>query len=335
MKTRVLSQAEVLAAWSLRRDRYGDRYLAMYSSLLGGIVTDPALMLVPIDDHMVHRGDAVFEALKCVDGAIYQLEPHLDRLARSAAPIGLVPPLTRAEITEAILDSVRAAGRADCAIRLLISRGPGSFGVNPYDCAEPTIYVIVTALGPSFMELHPMGASVGVSDVPLKPSFFAGVKSCNYLPNVLMAREAVDAGLDFVVAFDHEGHLAEGATENVGIVSAEGALLFPHPGYVLRGTTMVRVMELAETLLSTGELSGIGYAAIDRDCIARAREVLVVGTTRNVTSVREFDGRAVCAEGPGPVARALTTLLDDDMRHGATMRTPVDMGSELGATSGL
>ncbi len=323
MKNRILSQAEVLDALSHRRERYGESYLAMYSSLLGGIVTDPALMLVPIDDHMVHRGDAVFEAMKCVGGAIYQLDAHLDRLVRSAAPIGLVAPRSRADIVTAILDTVRAGGRADCAIRLLISRGPGSFGVNPYDCQESCIYIIVTALGPAFMELHPAGASVGVSAVPLKPSFFAGVKSCNYLPNVLMAREAVDAGLDFVVAFDGDGHLAEGATENVGIVSEEGALLFPNPGYVLRGTTMVRVMELAEPLVTSGALSRIGYAAIDRACIKRAREVLIVGTTRNVTSVRQFDGHAICPTGPGPVANALSQLLDEDIRHGATMRTPV------------
>lgn len=323
MKNPILSQAEALAAWGRRRDCYGARYLAMYSSLLGGIVTDPGLMLVPIDDHMVHRGDAVFEAMKCVNGAIYQLEAHLDRLVRSAEPIGLVSPLSREELTTAILDSVQAAGGGDCAIRLLISRGPGSFGVNPYDCPEPTVYIIVTSLGPAFMELHPKGATVGVSGVPLKPSFFAGVKSCNYLPNVLMAREAVDGGLDFVVAFDDAGHLAEGATENVGIVSAEGALLFPHPGFVLRGTTMVRVMELAEALLARGELSGIGYASIDRAAIMQAREVIIVGTTRNVTSVREFDGRAVCPDGPGPVALALAELLDDDIRHGEAMRTPV------------
>jgi len=297
-------------------------YLAMYSSLVDGIVTDPLLMTVPLDDHLVHRGDGVFEAFKCVGGGIYNLHAHLERLQNSAAVIGLVPPQSPAALKMIILDTIRAAGVRDCTVRVFISRGPGSFGVNPYDCPAQQLYIVVTTLTPSFMTLHPQGAIVITSAIPLKPPFFATMKNCNYLPNVLMKKEAVDAGADFAVAFDAASHLAEGATENIGIVDKNGALRCPRLDQVLRGTTMSRALELAQSLVANGLLQGVEYGDITQDDILRAREMLIFGTTTDVTRVRRFDGRDL-PEG-SPVFAALSRLLLDDIRSGSSHRTAID-----------
>lgn len=299
-------------------------YLAMYSTWLGGMVTDPALMLVPVDDHMVHRGDAVFEMFKCVEGGIYNMGAHLDRLEHSMAAMQIAPPLSREAIHERVIEMLRTCGVADAAIRVYVSRGPGSFGVNPYDCPESQCYIVITERSPSFMESHPEGARIGVSAIGLKEPAFATVKTCNYLPNAMMKKEAVDRGLDFLVAFDERGFLAEGATENMGIITSDHELWFPHPGRILRGTTMDRVMALAESLVGEGKLKAVRFADIAVDRILGSPGAIIVGTTTDVTHVRSFDAHEY--GDPGEIFAILAARLQSDMLQGA-VRTPVRQAS--------
>jgi len=139
---------------SMRRDFHAN-YYAMYSSVYGGIVTDPALMMVPVDDHMVHRGDGVFETFKCVNGSVYNMKAHLERLQHSASGLYFRLPWSLDEIGSIVVETVKAGARKDCLVRLFVSRGPGSFDVNPKDCPSPQLYVAVTSLKKPFMELHP------------------------------------------------------------------------------------------------------------------------------------------------------------------------------------
>ena len=168
-----------------------------------------------------------------------------------------------------------------------------------------------------------MGARVRSSSIPAKSAFYATIKSCNYLPNVLMKREAEDMGVDFVVGFDERGCLTEGPTENAGIVTTDKRLLFPKPDRVLHGTTMVRVMELAEALVRPGDLAEVAFADIRTPDIAAASELLITGTTNNVVPAVEFDGRSVGDGRPGSVSALLNSLLTRDMRENAALLTPV------------
>lgn len=297
------------------------RYYAMYSSVLGGVVTDPVLMQVPADDHLVHRGDGVFDTFKCVDRGAYNLEPHLRRLIKSADAIALVWPGGIDEIRTLTLETLRTADRANCSVRIILARGPGSFGVSPYESETPALYIVVYTAGTPFMERKPEGASVRRSQVPVKHARFATVKNCNYLPNVMMKRESVDWGVDFVVGFDQDGFMTEGATENFGIVTAEGRLLFPRTRRVLDGTTMQRVMQLAERLVDDGTLHSVGFGDVTVADAVSAREMLIVGTTLNVVCVCSFDGEPVGAGSPGEVALKLNALLTDDIRGNAALRT--------------
>jgi branched-chain amino acid aminotransferase len=203
----------------------------------------------------------------------------------------------------------------------MLARGPGSLGVSPYDSPEPALYVIVYEMGRLFMELHPEGASVRRSQIPVKPSQFATVKNCNYLSNVMMKREAVDWGVDFTVGFDEAGMMAEGATENFGVVTRRGELLFPRIGAVLAGTTMLRVMQLAEVLVSEGRLARAAFADVSEREVREADELLIVGTTHNVASARSFEGAALGVRAPGPVGQALNALLERDIAENEALRT--------------
>jgi len=295
----------------------------MYSSVYGGIVTEPSLMMLPLDDHMVHRGDGVFEALKAVNGNLYNLAAHLDRLVNSANGIALTLPVSLAELKRILLETIRVAGRPTCMVRIYISRGPGGFGVNPYECPASQLYVVITALGPPFMTLHPEGARLCTSEIPAKSAAMAQIKNCNYAPNVLMKKEAVDRKFNFSMGFDERGFLTEGATENMGIVSQDNRLLFPNLDRILTGTTMLRIMELSQTLVREGKLAFSGLADITRPDILSARELIIAGTTLNVVAGVEFDGHSIGSGKPGPIYQRLSKLLEQDMRKNTAVLTPL------------
>ena len=319
----LIDTSDFMERLQARRREYHDGYFAMYSSEWGGIVTDPALMLIPLDDHLVHRGDGLFEMLSCVDGAIFDVQAHLDRLQNGADQLKLTLPVSMEEITELMLATVRAGGERTCSVRIFVSRGPGSFGVNPYDCPASHLYVTATVAPKDFMELHPTGARVATSRVPVKHSMFATVKSCDYLMNVMMKMEAVDSGVHFVIGQDEDGFLTEGATENIGLVTSDGRLVFPDLGRVLRGTSMVRVSELAQELVGSGVLGGVAFEHVTLSDMETAREIFILGTSPGIVPVVEYDGRLVNGGAFGPVYEQLRPLLDADILTNAELRTPV------------
>lgn len=319
----LLTAAQATSALLASREKDNPRYYAFYSSLLGGIVRDPGLMVIPMDDHLAHRGDGVFETLKCVAGGIYLWREHVQRLTHSAEAVGLPLPWSAETLAEITAQTIRAGGQPDCLVRLIVSRGPGSLGINPYDCPTPGLYILAYELKPSFMEAHPTGATVISSAQPVKSGFFATIKTCNYLPNALLKKEAADRGADFALAFDEQGNLAEGATENLGIVDATGALRVPGPARILSGTTMNRVVELAQALVATGQVRTIARGPISKSELATARELLIFGTTPDVTSAISLDGTPIAGGRPGPIGTALLALIQCDIRDNPTVRLQV------------
>lgn len=288
-------------------------YYAFYSSVLGGLTTDPSLMLVPVDDHVVHRGDGVFDSGLSVDGRVFNLAGHLDRLFRSAAAVGISVPWSRGELEEIVSATVAAGGHPYCAVRIIVSRGPGSMSVAPGDTDGAALYVVTYKPGPCFMERHPDGGRLVRSEIPAKSPRFATVKSCNYLQNALMKEELRMRGADFIVSFDSEGFLAEGPTENAGIVTKDGVLAFPKPEKILAGTTMLRCVEYGARLVGQGMLRAVERRDISEADLLDAAEVLIVGTTTFVVSIREYEGRTVGGGKPGPVAKALEKMLFEEM----------------------
>ena len=318
-----LSFDEVVDRLVQMRKPYQQNYRAMYSSWYGGIITDPALMMVPLDDHLVHRGDGVFEALKCVAWKVYGLNRHLDRMDYSARMASHSLPFSRPQLVETVLTTVRAAALADCTIRMFLSRGPGGFSASPYECPETQLYIVVTTLQTPGQEKYDRGVSLRSSLIPLKRDYFANIKSCNYLPNVLMRKEAEDAGVDFTVSIDEQGFLAEGPTENIGIITRNREFLVPRFDRILRGTTVSRAMELAESLLDAGDLVKMGETDLTPEDAYNAAEMMMFGTSFDVLPVVNYDGHRIGDGQPGYFARRLLESLREDMRNSNEMTTPV------------
>jgi len=303
-----------------------DNYLAMYSSVWKGYVADPALMLVPADDHLVHRGDGVFDVIRCAHGRLYQMEAHVSRLKRSAEAVSLGFPAEFSRLNELIETLVVKGGQKDCLVRVMLSRGPGSFTVNPFDCPSSQLYINVIRYHRLPARYYERGASLITSKIPVKKSFFATVKSCNYLPNVLMRMEAVLASSDYAVALDEKGRLAEGATENIGVMSMDGYLKFPGFERTLAGITVRRVAELADSLVRDGTIRGTKFTSISPAEAYQASEIIIMGTSINVVPVTKYDGKKIGTGLPGPVFSKLSELMEKDIRENENLLTNLDWG---------
>lgn len=309
--------------WLDRLPKLDKNLYAMYSSVTDCIVTDQSVMNVPVDDHMVHRGDGVFESFKCINGSLYNLEDHLIRLQHSCEILGIELPMSEEQIGDIIVQTVRAGGKRNALIRLLLSRGQGTMGVNPYACLKPELYIVVYELKQTCFEHLPEGVSVALSKIPIKAGIFAQVKTCNYLPNVLMKKEAVDLGVDFTVSLDENRFLGEGATENIGIVTRGKELFMPPPDRVLAGTTAKRAMAFAKQLQAERVVTNAEFRAINLGAVRSAAEVHIYGTTPNITPVIKFDGKPVGNGKPGPIAQRLFEMLKEEMVPASTRLTPV------------
>jgi len=327
MKIRSITKENFLSVLGDQDKPWQRDYLAMYASQWRGATSDPELMLIPIDDHLVHRGDGVFDVMRCVQGKIYQMEAHLRRLDTSAKAISLDFPPEYEDIKEIIKNLVLIGAEKNCLIRVILSRGPGSFSTNPYDCPSSQIYVnIIRFLGVP-ERYYEEGISLITSDIPVKKTFFANIKSCNYLPNVLMKKKAVAAGYPYSVALDEHGFLAEGSTENVGVLTKDGVLKFPEFERILSGITVTRVFQLANELLVDGMIRGVDFARISPDEAYQAEEMFLTGTSLGILPVVSYDGRRIGKGVPGPVYTELSSLLWKDMTQNRELLTELDWGS--------
>ncbi len=322
-KFRILTNSEWLARLGEERAGASNTLYAMYSGLTGGITVDPVLMNIPADDHLPQRGDGVFESLKCLNGRLYNADAHLARLELSCKGIGMGLPCPHTELIQIICDTIRAGGKRDCLIRILVSRGTENMGIDPKLCKGPVLYVIVYRYTARIENGSLKPARAALSKVPVKPPEFATIKTCNYLPNVLMKLEANRRGLDFVISVDPNGNLGEGATENIGILTPDNELLMPKPDYVLSGTTARRTLDLAQALVTDGTLKAAEYRNISPAQAVQAKEIFIIGTTTDVTPVIEWEGRPVGDGKPGPIAEKLLALLKTDMTPNSETLTEV------------
>lgn len=324
MPIRVLSRNEIIDQIEKRSMEHAGQYLAMYSSWYGGIIKNTEFMMIPVDDHVVHRGDGIFEAIKFSKRNVYALTPHLDRLWRSSEFVSMKMPCTKVEMKEIIIATIRASGVDDGLIRLYVTRGPGGFTTNPYESVGTQLYIVITTLKPMPKEKYKTGLTVKTSRMRVKEGFFANVKSCNYLQNVLMKKEAVDWGVDFTVSLDENGYLAEGSTENFFILSSKNEILMPKLDRILRGCTMLRIADLAHTLVATGKISGVRHAGFNREDVFAAKEAFMAGTTMDIMPVTRYDDQLIGGGNPGSVFTELHQALLKDIENGDGMLTPID-----------
>ncbi len=310
----LLTTDNVIQSLQILRKKQKVRYMAFYSSQLGGIVTDPALMVIPFDDHMVHRGHGIFDTAIIIDGKIYELEAHLDRFLRSAESSKLHPRFTRSEMREIIVQTAAMSGERNAFIRYWLSSGTGTLGLAPAKDAEYGFFILIHEITSYPESYYSVGMRVMTTSLPIKPSLYANTKSTNYLPNVLMHLEAKENGFDSGVFVDMNGNVGEGTNMNVAFVTKEGILKHPRFDNILSGCTVQRMFELASRLIEGGLLKGIEIRDISVKEGRRSTEMMFFGSSIQIAPIVEWDGKMIGDGKPGPVAKALRNLLYQD-RH--------------------
>jgi branched-chain amino acid aminotransferase len=258
---------------------------------------------VSVFDHGLLYGDGVFEGLRSYSGRVFRLDAHLDRLWASARAISLEIPLAKETVAKAVIDTLAANKLVDGYVRLLITRGAGSLGLDPNRTKNPQVIVIADTISLYPQEFYERGlrivtaATQRVHSAALSPR----IKSLNYLNNIMAKLEGLQAGCVEALMLNHKGEVAECTGDNVFVVRS-GRLLTPPPDAgILEGITRGAVMELAHA-------AGIdcSEATLTRYDLYTSDECFLTGTAAEVIPVVEIDGRKVAAGTPGPVTARLT-----------------------------
>ncbi len=280
-----------------------ENVLAFYEHRVGGICKDARLMLAPLDDHLCHRGDGVFESISYRDGRLFQLDAHLERMQSSAEGLKITPPCSWEHIRTCILEVARCAGQKNGSLRILLGRGPGGFGISPAECPEASLYIIaIKSVVPS-EAWYEKGLTACRSLIPAKQEYLAKIKNANYLPNVLMAEEAMNKKVDVAFSFDDKGFLAESTVANVALISADNVLLSPHLTNALSGTTISAALSVAK------EIMPISFQNIVDADIYKASEVLIFGSSPLCVGITHYEDRPIAQGKTGKYAHVLREKL--------------------------
>ncbi|MCX5661883.1 MAG: branched-chain-amino-acid transaminase [Planctomycetota bacterium] len=273
---------------------------------LNGKLVPPQDATVNVYDHGLLYGDGVFEGIRIYSGRILKCATHLARLYESAKAIRLVIPYSPAQLTAAMRDLIKANDRQNGYIRLCVTRGVGSLGLNPNTCETPSVFIIADGISLYPAEMYQNGMSViTASTIRNHPAALSPrIKSMNYLNNILAKIEAIDAGVPEAVMLNHLGYVAECTADNIFLVQdrKSGPVLRSPPLHAgaLEGVTMNIVLGLAAK-------AGIPIERHDltKHDLYVADEMFLTGTGAEVVPVTAVDGRSIGTGKPGKTTQKL------------------------------
>ena len=269
---------------------------------IGGKLYDKADARISVYDHGLLYGDGVFEGIRAYSGRVFRIEEHISRLFESARSIHLAIPMSSKDMAQAIVDTLAANRLSDAYIRVVVTRGAGSLGLDPRKTTDPQVIIITDAISLYPPELYEHGLKIVTAGTmrnhpgALNPR----IKSLNYLNNILAKVEGTNAGCLEALMLNHKGEVAECTGDNIFIVRHRGLHTPPVDAGILEGITRNAVLELArEAGLRVFERT------MDRHDIYTADECFLTGTAAEVIPVVECDGRPIGDGTPGPITRDL------------------------------
>ena len=258
---------------------------------------------VSVFDHGLLYGDGVFEGIRIYHGSVFKLKEHIDRIYYSAKAILLEIPMTPAELMKATVETCRANKLRDGYIRLVVTRGIGTLGLNPRSCKKASVIIIAGKIQLYPPEYYQRG--LDIVTVPttrnLHNSVNPAIKSLNYLNNILAKIEANNAGVEEAIMLNAEGFVAECTGDNIFIIKNGALFTPPLAAGALYGITRQTVIELAE---QTGmKVSEPNLTRYDLFC---ADECFITGTAAEIVPVVKIDGRVIGTSKPGALTLKLT-----------------------------
>ena len=259
---------------------------------------------ISVYDHGLLYGDGVFEGIRSYGGKVFRLTEHIDRLWHSAKAIWLEMPISKPRMVKAIEDTLAANGIEDGYIRVIVTRGCGTLGLEPNRCADPQVIVIADRISLYPAELYEKGLEiVTVSTTRNHPAALSPrVKSLNYLNNILAKIEGMQAGCIEALMLNHKGEVAECTGDNIFLVRGGRLLTPPNEAGILEGVTRDAVIELAQ-----GARIEVKEIPLTKHDVYIADECFLTGTAAEVIPVVKVDSRVIGDGAPGPITRDLNS----------------------------
>ena len=257
---------------------------------------------VSVFDHGLLYGDGIFEGIRIYNGRVFKLKEHIDRLFYSAKAILLEIPMSHAELMKATVETCRKNKLRAGYIRLIVTRGVGTLGLNPRSCKNPSVIIIADKIQVYPQELYARG--MDIVTVPtvrnLHSAVNPAIKSLNYLNNILAKIEANNAGVEEAVMLNAEGFVAECTADNLFIIKQGDVFTPPNSAGALYGITRQTVIDLAQAAgLKVSEPNLTRYDLFNAD------ECFLTGTGAEIMPVVKIDGRVIGTGKPGKLTRAL------------------------------
>lgn len=279
---------------------------------MNGTLVDEAEAKVSVFDHGLLYGDGVFEGIRAYHGKVFLLKEHVERLYESAKAIALEMNMTQEEMCQAVIDTCKANGLMEGYIRLVVTRGVGTLGLNPYLCDKPEVIIIAAKIQLYPVELYESGLKVvTVGTVRNHPEAInPRIKSLNYLNNVMAKIEAINAGVMECIMLNGQGQVAEASGDNIFILK-NGVLKTP-PVWcgALDGITRQAVIRIAaEAGIPVEE------TVLQRYDLFTSEEMFLTGTAAEVIAVTEVDRRTVGSGEPGPVTLDLQSRFKEFVKE--------------------
>lgn len=257
---------------------------------------------ISVFDHGLLYGDGVFEGIRVYHGRVFMLTAHIDRLYRSAKAIALEIPLSKPSLTRAVLKTCKANKIINGYVRLVVTRGIGTLGLNPFTCRKPGVIIIAAKIQLYSPKLYAQGLRVVTAGTIRNhtEAISPNIKSLNYLNNILAKIEAINNGVEEVIMLNPQGFVAEASGDNVFIIKGEELLTPPISCGTLEGVTRNVVMDLARA-----EGLAVRECVLTRYDLYNADEMFLTGTAAEIISVIEMDRRAIGTGKPGAKTREL------------------------------
>ena len=269
---------------------------------LNGELVERDRAVITVFDHGLLYGDGVFEGIRSYNGKVFRLEKHVRRLFDSANGIRLEIPLTPQAVGDAVVGTLQANGMKDAYIRVVVTRGEGTLGLDPNRCPKPNMFIITDKIVLYPQELYENGLEIiTASTMRNHPNAVnPRLKSLNYLNNILAKIEAIDAGTLEAVMLNHLGYVAECTGDNIFIVRDGRLFTPPIAAGILEGITRDEIIDIARTF-------GIEVREenLTRQDLYVADECFLTGTAAEVVPVVRIDKRTIGSGKPGPVTKRL------------------------------
>jgi branched-chain amino acid aminotransferase len=280
---------------------------------LDGNLVDQQDAKISVFDHGVLYGDGVFEGIRVYSGRVFELDAHIRRLYESAKAIRLPISMAPEQITAAVEQTVKANEITDGYVRLVVTRGVGTLGLNPFICKNSSIFIIADSIQLYPEELYEKGMRV-ISATTVRNHPLAippQAKTLNYLNNILAKIEVLDHNVPEAIMYNHEGYVAEASGDNVLIVKDGVIYTPPAEAGALSGITRSIVIKLAkEENLQVVEKNLTKFDLYVCD------EFFLTGTAAEVIGIVEVDGRMIGDGKPGPITLLLRKKFFEYTRKG-------------------